>query len=122
MIVDIYHIPDGRLWDAYHIAHYLGFPQQRLRFHKHEYLFHRHIEAERILAVLPAGGGHSTIPIHLGEITLPRATLQHVGSSNPDAIKDWLLKEVYSLCGVWDEIKLQQVTDALCIESWSECA
>ena len=39
---------------------HLGFPPERLHFHKNEYLFHRSISCERVLAVLPAIGTASS--------------------------------------------------------------
>ena len=114
VVIDICDLPTGRLWDAHRMAIEFGFPLSRVGFHENEYLFYGTIERERILAVFPAGGGQLTIPVHLGELRVPRAFIDVVGSADEEAVRAAIVHEVYIRCGSWDRSRCEQTLHALC--------
>ena len=114
MIINTYCVPRGNLWDAYVITHYLGFPTERLAYHEGEYLHHGPIGRERVLKVFPVGGGKVPIPVHLGQLLVPQVLVNAVGSSDADAIKDAILREVEQRHDWRDHVLGEQTVHALC--------
>lgn len=114
VLIDAYTVPQGNLWNAHQIATDLGFPDERLRFYEHEYLFYGSIERERILAVLPAKGPRTSMSVHLGTLALPQLCFEAIGSKDIDAMKAYLREEIRRRCGCRDETSLQQTMLALC--------
>jgi len=119
LVIDTYAVPQGKLWNAHQIVTELGFPDERARFHKHEYLFYGSIEREHVLAVLPAKGLRTPVSVHLGTLTLPQLCFEAIGSRNIDAVKTYLREEICRRCGRRDEALLQQTMLALCTARWT---
>lgn len=115
VVIDTYAVPQGKLWNAYQIATDLGFLDERVRFHEHEYLFYRSTERERILAVFPAKGPRIPASVHMGTLTLPQSCFEAIGSQDIDAVKAYFREEIRRRCGNSDEVSLQQTMLALCI-------
>jgi len=118
VVIDTYTVPQGKLWNAHQIATDLGFLDERVRFHEHEYLFYGSIERERILAVLPAKGPRIPVSVHLGTLTLPQLCFEAIGSQDIDAVKAYLREEICWRCRRRDEASLQQTMLALCTARW----
>ena len=114
----MYKVPQGQVWDAHRIAQDLGFPDDRLRFHENEYLFHGSIKRELILAIVPAMGPRILVPVHMGEITLARSCFEAIGSQDIDAVKAFLREQFQRRHGSRDEVLLQQTVRALCTVCW----
>ena len=118
VVIDTFTVPQGKLWNAHQIATDLGFLDERVRFHEHEYLFYGSIEHERILAVLPAKGPRIPVSVHLGTLTLAQLCFEAIGSQDIDAVKAYLREEICWRCGRKDEASLQQTMLALCTARW----
>ena len=119
VVIDTYVMPPGKLLNAHQIATDLDFPDIRLRFHKDEYLFYGSIEREHILAVLPTNGSRTSIPVHLGTLTLPQWCFEAIESWDLDAVKAYLREENRRRCGFGDEAELRQTVLALCKDRWN---
>jgi hypothetical protein len=118
VVIDIYQVPQGHMWDAHQIAKELGFPDDRLRFDENEYLCHGSIKCDRVLAIVPAMGPRIRVPVHMGEITLARSCLEAIGSQDIDTVKTFFREQLQWRCGSRDEILLQQIVHALCTSRW----
>lgn len=109
VVIDLYDVPEGQLWDAHRMALAFGLNHH---FHNQEYLFSGGIEQERILAVLPVGLGQIGILVYLGELCVPAAFIKEVGST-AEEVKEAVAIEVYMNCGCFDLVRIEQTMHAL---------
>ena len=76
-----------------------------LKFNENGYLFYGRIERERVLAVFPLGGQLITIPVYPGELMVPQAFINLVGSPDKQGVKAAVINETCPGCGSCDPFR-----------------
>ena len=97
-------------WYGYSRGRRAGFPK--------EYLIPYGIPEEAIVAWIPAMDRSCNLPIHLGELEVPKALLIEAGGVSEDAIWRWVMEEVFLRTGLWNAVMTQRLVRAMCVRAW----